>query len=277
MEFGLSNMADVIIAVMGLDGAIEGEEGDAIASDSNGDRERIELPSWQLEYLRKVRAAGKPLILVLTGGSPIAVPEDIADAILFAWYPGEQGGRAVADIIFGDTVPSGKLPITFPASTEQLPPYEDYSMKGRTYRYMTEKPLYPFGFGLSYTSFSFDSLELSASSVSAGGGVRALVKVSNTGGRDADEVVQIYVSKDEKGAGDPAFSLRAFRRISIPAGKTLTAEFELPSEAFESVNEAGDSVLVPGGYTVIAADAAPLLVAAEKGAPPPASGKITVV
>jgi beta-glucosidase len=276
-EFGLSNMADIIIAVMGLDGAIEGEEGDAIASDSNGDRERIELPPWQLEYLRKVKAAGKPLILVLTGGSPIAIPEDIADAVLFAWYPGERGGEAVADIIFGDTVPSGKLPVTFPASTEDLPPYEDYRMKGRTYRYMTRKPLYPFGFGLSYTGFRFDSLELSAPSVAAGGSVKALVKVSNTGKRDADEVIQIYVSKDERTPDDPAFSLRAFRRVSIPAGKTVSAEFELPAGAFESVNEAGESVLVPGAYTVIAADAAPLPVAAEKGAPVPLSAKLTVV
>jgi beta-glucosidase len=276
-EFGLSNKADIIIAVMGLDGAIEGEEGDAIASDSNGDRERIELPPWQLEYLRKVRAVGKPLILVLTGGSPIAIPEDIADAVLFVWYPGEQGGQAVADIIFGDTVPSGKLPITFPASTDDLPPYEDYRMEGRTYRYMTKKPLYPFGFGLSYTAFRFDSLELSAPSVAAGGGVKALVKLSNTGKRDADEVIQIYVSKDEKAAGDPAFSLRAFKRVSIPAGKTVSAEFELPSGAFESVNEAGDSVLVPGSYTVIAADAAPLPVSTEKGAPAPVSAKLTVL
>jgi beta-glucosidase len=276
-EFGLSNMADIIIAVMGLDGAIEGEEGDAIASDSNGDRERIELPPWQLEYLRKVRATGKPLILVLTGGSPIAIPEDIADAVLFAWYPGERGGEAVADIIFGDTVPSGKLPVTFPGSTEDLPPYDDYSMKGRTYRYMTRKPLYPFGFGLSYTGFSFEGLELSVPSVSAGGSVKALVKVRNTGGRDADEVIQIYVSKDEKAAGDPASSLRAFRRVSIPAGKTANAEFELPSGAFESVNEEGDSVLLPGNYTVIAADAAPLPVSVEKGAPEPRSAKVTVI
>ncbi|MCL2271040.1 MAG: glycoside hydrolase family 3 C-terminal domain-containing protein, partial [Treponema sp.] len=143
MEFGSAGAIDLVIAVMGLDGAIEGEEGDAIASDSNGDRMYIELPPWQLKFLQKVKAAGKPVILVLTGGSPIAIPEDIADAIIFAWYPGEQGGKAVADIIFGDVVPSGKLPITFPASTDQLPPYDDYSMKGRTYRYMTEKPLYP--------------------------------------------------------------------------------------------------------------------------------------
>ena len=279
-EFGQANIADIIIAVMGLDGAIEGEEGDAIASDSNGDRTYIELPPWQINFLQKVRAAGKPVILVLTGGSPIAIPEDIADAVIFAWYPGELGGKAVADIIFGDVVPSGKLPITFPASTEQLPPYEEYSMKGRTYRYMTEKPLYPFGFGLSYTSFRFDSLTLSAPSIPAAApadaSVKAFIKLSNTGKRDAEEVVQIYVAKDERGADDPLFSLRAFRRVFVPAGKAVTAEFVLPASAFETVNDEGDSVLLPGSYTVIAADAAPVSVSVEKGAPSPVKAKITV-
>jgi beta-glucosidase len=276
-EFGQANAADIFIAVMGLDGAIEGEEGDAIASETNGDRTYIELPPWQIDFLQKVRKAGKPLILVLTGGSPIAIPEDIADAVIFAWYPGELGGKAVADIIFGDVVPSGKLPVTFPASTEQLPPYEEYAMKGRTYRYMTEKPLYPFGFGLSYTSFRFDSVTLSAPSISASASVKAKVSLSNTGKRDADEVVQIYISKDERGADDPLFSLRAFRRVSVPAGKSVTAEFVLPAAAFETVNAEGDSVLLPGSYTVIAADAAPVPVSVEKGAPAPVKAKITVV
>jgi len=277
-EFGQANAADIIIAVMGLDGAIEGEEGDAIASDSNGDRTYIELPPWQINFLQKVRKAGKPVILVLTGGSPIAIPEDIADAVIFAWYPGELGGKAVADIIFGDVVPSGKLPITFPVSTKQLPPYEEYSMKGRTYRYMTEKPLYPFGFGLSYTSFRFDSLVLSAPSIPAAAtaSVKAKVTLSNTGKLDADEVVQIYVSRDERGADEPLSSLRSFRRVFVPAGKSVTAEFDLPAAAFETVNAEGESVLLPGSYTVIAADAAPVPVSVEKGAPSPVTAKITV-
>jgi beta-glucosidase len=275
-EFGQANAADIIIAVMGLDGAIEGEEGDAIASDSNGDRTSIELPPWQLKFLQKVRKAGKPVILVLTGGSPIAIPEDIADAVIFAWYPGEQGGQAVADIIFGDVSPSGKLPITFPASTEQLPPYDDYAMKGRTYRYQTTTPLYPFGFGLSYTTFRFDSITLSAPRIAAGGSVKAVVTVSNTGKRDADEVVQLYISKDNRGADDPLSSLRGFRRVHIGAGKSAAVEFELNAAAFESINADGESVLPPGSYTVIAADAAPLPVSVEKGAPAPVSAKITV-
>ena len=276
MTFGQANPADIIIAVMGLDGAIEGEEGDAIASDSNGDRASIELPPWQLQFLQAIRAAGKSVILILTGGSPIAIPEDIADAIIFAWYPGELGGRAVADIIFGDVVPSGKLPITFPASTVQLPPYEDYSMKGRTYRYMTEKPLYPFGFGLSYTSFRFDSISLSAQSMSPNDTVTAAVTVSNTGKRDADEVVQIYIVKDDRGADDPLSSLKAFRRVSVPSGKSVTVEFELPAAAFETITAAGEPALIPGSYTVIAADSSPVSASTEKGAPAPVSAKVRV-
>ena len=277
VHYGEANVSDVVIAVMGLDGAMEGEEGDAIASDSNGDRNTIELPPWQLKFLKAVRNAGKKIILVLTGGSPIAFPEDIADAVIFAWYPGESGGKAVADVIFGDVVPSGKLPITFPASTSQLPPYEDYSMKGRTYRYMTEKPQYPFGFGLSYTSFRFDSITLSESVISSGGSVKASVSVTNTGKIDADEVVQVYISRDGRSENEPVASLRGFRRVFIPAGKGKTVEFELPSTAFETVNEEGEYQLLPGSYTVIAADAAPVPVSVEKGASIPVSAKIKVV
>ena len=171
---------------------------------------------------------------------------------------------------------SGKLPITFPASTAQLPPYEDYSLKGRTYRYMTEKPLYPFGFGLSYTGFRFDSIALSGQEISAGKSLKATVKLSNTGKRDADEVVQIYIAHDERGEDDPLSSLRAFRRVFVPAGKSVNLEFELPAEAFESINAEGDSVLLPGSCTVIASDAAPVPVALEKGAPAPVSAKVRV-
>ncbi|MDR0301001.1 MAG: glycoside hydrolase family 3 C-terminal domain-containing protein [Treponema sp.] len=274
--YGEANFTDIVIAVMGLDGAMEGEEGDAIASDSNGDRNTIELPEWQLRYLKTIRNAGKKIVLVLTGGSPVAFPEDIADAVIFAWYPGELGGKAVADIIFGDVVPSGKLPITFPASTEQLPPYEDYSMKGRTYRYMTEKPLYPFGFGLSYTTFRFDSINLSAPSISAGGSVKVKVTVTNTGKKDADEVVQLYISKDNRGADEPVTTLRGFQRVFIPAGKPKTVEFDLFAQAFETVNADGDDVLLPGSYTIIAADSAPVPVSVEKGASAPVSEKIMI-
>ncbi|MDR0556921.1 MAG: glycoside hydrolase family 3 C-terminal domain-containing protein [Treponema sp.] len=273
---GMAESADVVIAVFGLDNAMEGEEGDVIASDSKGDRNAIELPDHQLAYLRALKNRGKPIVLALTGGSAIAIPEDIADAILFVWYPGERGGDAVADIIFGDTTPSGKLPVTFPASTSQLPPYEDYAMKGRTYRYMTEKPLFPFGFGLSYTTFAFSDLALSEETLSKGGSVEVAVNVANTGSRDGDEVVQLYIVRDDRTADDPSSSLRAFKRVSIPAGRQARAAFTLDSSAFESVNDKGESVLLPGSYTVIAADAAPLAVSVEKGAAKPVSAKIVI-
>ncbi|GHV05638.1 glycosyl hydrolase [Spirochaetia bacterium] len=278
-QFGIlspSDQANMVIAVFGLDNAMEGEEGDAIASDSNGDRDTIELPPWQIDSLRKVRAAGKPVILILTGGSAVAFPEDVADAIIFAWYPGEEGGTAVANIIFGDTNPSGKLPVTFPASTDQLPPYDDYAMKGRTYRYMEQKPQYPFGFGLSYTTFRIDSLELSSPTIAAGGSVTARVGLTNAGSRDGDEVLQLYIARDKRGSDDPITSLRAFRRVFVPAGKSLSVEVVLPASAFESVNTDGEQVLVSGSYTVTAADAAPVPAAAEKGAVKPVSAKIEI-
>ncbi|MCL2478710.1 MAG: glycoside hydrolase family 3 C-terminal domain-containing protein, partial [Treponema sp.] len=268
--------ADIIVAVYGIDGVIEGEEGEAIASDSNGDRETIELPPWQLKYLRRLRKSGKKLVLVLTGGSAIAFPPDIADAILFAWYPGEEGGKAVADIIFGDVNPSGKLPVTFPVSTAQLPPFEDYSMKGRTYRYMKEAPLYPFGFGLSYTTFRFDSMETSAKEVKQGSKIKVKAAITNTGNRDAVETVQFYVSRDGAGSGEPAVSLRGFCKISVNAGKTASAEIELASSAFETVNADGDYVLLPGSYTITAANAAPVPGAVESGAARPVTVKIQI-
>ncbi|MDR0639000.1 MAG: glycoside hydrolase family 3 C-terminal domain-containing protein [Spirochaetaceae bacterium] len=268
---------DVVIACFGLDSAIEGEEGDTIASTSNGDRDTIELPPWQLAYLRNLRQSAKKVILVLTSGSPVAVPPDLADSILYSWYPGERGGEAVANIIFGDAVPSGKLPITVPEKTEDLPPYEDYAMKGRTYRYMEKKPLYPFGFGLSYTTFRFDNITLSGGTIMRGGTVKAVVRVTNTGTIDAEEVVQVYISKDKREADDPAASLRAFKRAAIAAGKQASIEFTLNAADFESVNQAGESALVPGVYTVTAADAAPLPVSVERGAAEPVSAKITAV
>jgi beta-glucosidase len=273
---GMAEKADVVIAVFGLDNAMEGEEGDVIASDYKGDREYIELPPWQLAYLRALKSRGKPVVLVLTGGSAIAFPEDLADAVLYAWYPGEKGGEALADIIFGDLAPSGHLPITLPASTAQLPPYEDYSMQGRTYRYMREEPLYPFGFGLSYTSFKFSELKLSKNTLKAGETVDVKVEFSNTGSRAGEDVVQLYVVKDQREPGEAACALRAFKRVSLEPGAQGTVSFTLPASAFASVNTEGEAVLVPGTYTVIVADAAPLPVAVKRGAATPVRAKMVL-
>lgn len=280
---GMAEQADLVIACFGLDNAMEGEEGDAIASAAKGDRDEIELPEWQLSYLRALSERGTPIVLILTGGSPIAIPEDIAEAILFAWYPGEQGGEAVANVLFGAVSPSGKLPITFPASTDQLPPYEDYAMAGRTYRYMTEEPLWPFGFGLSYAKFRFDSIKVVNATLRAGPvaelappetAVTVEVTVTNEGTRDADEIVQIYVEKAEREADDPACTLRDFRRVTIPAGKTVTVRFPLDRAAFASVLKSGDEAVLPGAYRVVACDAAPLPVSVAKGASAPVRAEV---
>ncbi|GAB6089376.1 glycoside hydrolase family 3 C-terminal domain-containing protein [Spirochaeta dissipatitropha] len=274
---GMAEAADLVIAVFGNDNAIEGEEGDAIASHARGDRTDIELPPWQLEYLQQMRDRGTPVILVLTGGSPIAIPEDIADAVIFAWYPGEQGGTAIADVIFGDVTPSGKLPITFPKSTNQLPPYEDYAMEGRTYRYLREEPLYPFGFGLSYTSFSFDSMSCDCESIQEGTEITVKVTVSNTGDNAGDEVVQLYVQAEDQQPEQANFSLRAYERVHIPQQESRTVEFRLKARDFETVNEKGERILISGAYRIIAANCAPFKSATEKGAAVPISKECRVV
>jgi len=241
--------ADVCIAVMGLNGLVEGEEGAAIASEHKGDRKDIRLPQSQIDFLKKIKAQGKgnPLVVVITGGSPIAIPEiyDIADAVLYVWYPGEEGGTAVGNILFGDAVPSGRLPFTVPKSVNDLPPYEDYSMKGRTYKYMEKEPLFPFGFGLSYSKFEYSKMNIGAG---PDGKITANVTISNTGKFDAEEVAQMYTSSPLAGKGDPFYSLVAFQRVSVPAGQSKVVQFELPEKAFMEVNEAGKRVLRKGEY-----------------------------
>ena len=161
-----------------------------------GDRFDVSLPANQVAFVKKMRENARKLVVVVLSGSPVAMPEvhEVADAVVFAWYPGMEGGRAIADVLFGDAVPSGRLPLTFPKSMDQLPPYEDYSMEGRTYRFMKEEPLYPFGFGLSTTTFSYGPLELSQATIGPDGELTASVSVSNQGELAGDEVVQLYVS-----------------------------------------------------------------------------------
>ncbi|AUP80582.1 glycoside hydrolase family 3 C-terminal domain-containing protein [Flavivirga eckloniae] len=243
---GEAGQSDVCIAVMGISALLEGEEGEALASSEKGDRTNIKLPQNQIDYIKKIKSqTEKPLVLVLTGGSPIAIPElhDIVEAILFVWYPGEEGGNAVADVLFGDVAPSGKLPITFPKSVDQLPPYEDYNMKGRTYKYMTEEPLYPFGFGLSYTSFEYKDLKIDDN-------YKATVKVTNTGKIDSEEVVQLYISSPLAGSKDPIYDLKSFKRIFIKAGETQSVTFNLSKETFNQFDDEGKEVTRKGDYTI---------------------------
>ena len=257
---GEAKSADACIAVMGISGLIEGEEGESLASATKGDRLDLDMPSNQLNFLKKLKeGSDKPLIVVMTGGSPIAMPEveELADAILWIWYPGQEGGNAVADVIFGDQVPSGKLPITFPVSDEQLPDYEDYSMEGRTYRYMTEKPLYPFGYGLSYSEFRFNDLHLDTEEISADGSLTVSVEVRNSGEFDAEEVVQLYVSVPDPENNQPLWSLKDFERVTVNEGGMAKISFELDSRDLEQFDEEGKASVVPGNYTVYVGNGSP--------------------
>ncbi len=161
------------------------------------------------------------MVLVLTGGSPIALGdlEDLMEAIVYVWYPGQEGGKAVADVLFGDVAPSGKLPLTFPKSLEQLPPFEDYDMTGRTYRYATEEPLFPFGFGLSYTRFTYSDLTLDKTTIPAGESLSLRCTLTNSGSVEADEVAQIYLSDLEASTVVPLHSLIGFQRVQLKAGR----------------------------------------------------------
>jgi beta-glucosidase len=273
---GMAEAADVVIACFGLDNAMEGEEGESVASECKGDRMHIELPQWQLDYLKAIHDRGTPVVLVLTGGAPIAFPYDIADAILFAWYPGEEGGNAVADCIFGKTIPSGHLPVTFPKATADLPPYEDYRMKNRTYRYSEKEPLFPFGFGLSYTEFIFSTVTVSEKTIHTGMSLTVLVTVQNTGSIDADEVVQLYITKKNRNTDDPRCSLRRFSRIHIKQGESVQVPFTLSDTDFTSINEQGESVLVPGLYTLTAGECAPVMDCRKLGASSPVTAEISV-
>jgi len=251
---------EATIVVLGISQLMEGEEGESLASPYKGDRLNLNLPSNQLEYLRKLKAGhDNPVIVVMTGGSPITMPEveELADAILWAWYPGQEGGYAVADLIFGDAVPSGKLPLTFPASVDQLPPYEDYSMKERTYRYMTASPLYPFGYGMSYTDFVFNDLFLDKEEMAEDETLTVSVKLKNSGEREADEVVQLYLSAPDPDGIQPRWSLKDFKRVSLNSGASVTVSFELDPSSLEQFNEEGEAVVVPGQYTVYIGNGSP--------------------
>jgi beta-glucosidase len=264
--------ADAVIAVMGLSPDLEGEEGDAIDSTEKGDRESIMLPDNQLEYLRKLHHTGTPVILVLGGGSPIALGDvaELVDAVLFVWIPGEEGGKALGNVIFGNTSPSGKLPITFPRSTQDLPPYEDYAMEGRTYKFIKSEPLFPFGFGLSYTTFAYDEISLSSAKIETGSSLNCSVKVSNTGSRKAEEAVQIYISDLEASTRVPQSRLCGFRRIALPPGQSERVTFRVSPEMMCIVDEDGNEFIEAGRFRLSVGGSSPGTRSRELGASEPA-------
>ncbi len=266
---GVAAESDVTIACIGISQLIEGEEGESIMSRHYGDREEIGLPQNQIDFIKKMRENSEKLVVVVTGGSAIAIPEvyELADAVIYAWYPGEQGGMAVGNTLFGRSNPSGKLPVTFPYSTEDLPPYEDYDMTNRTYRYMEKEPLFPFGFGLSYTSFSYGDPSLSASTLAAGESATLSVEVRNDGPHAGEEVVQLYITAPETDVPLPHYSLKGFQRVALQAGESKTVRFDLPDDLLMTVNAQGQKVLNPGEYRISVGGSVPSQRSLDLGAP----------
>ena len=239
-----------VVFVGGIASSLEGEEMPVdIDGFKGGDRTHIELPKVQRDFLKALKQAGKQVIFVNCSGSCIALqPEtETCDAILQAWYPGQEGGTAVADVLFGDYNPSGKLPVTFYKNSSQLPDYEDYSMRGRTYRYFTDA-LFPFGYGLSYTSFEMRNEKLEMRN---GGSGTLSVEVANTGKRDGTEIVQLYIRNLQDPDG-PLKSLRAFQRVSVKAGQTATVKLTLDNKSFEFWDPETNTMRVkPGKYEIL--------------------------
>ncbi len=244
--------ADLVIAVLGITSELEGEEMPVEEEGfKGGDRTSLNLPKPEEDLLEAVAATGKPVVLVLANGSALAVnwANQHVNAIVESWYPGEEGGAAIAETLSGKNNPAGRLPVTFYTGVEQLPPFEDYAMKGRTYRYFEGKPLYPFGYGLSYTTFSYSGLTLPKTAITAGDPLTAEVTVTNTGTRAGDEVAQLYLSFPNV-PGAPLRALRGFKRVHLKPGEAQKVSFELKERDFSMVSEAGEPIIAEGSYSV---------------------------
>lgn len=274
----MAQSADLAIVCVGNSSFLEGEEGESLLSEQNGDRTCISLPASQINYIKELAIHSVKIVLVVTGGSPIAFGEveDMVDAILFVWYPGMEGGRAVADVLFGDVVPSGKLPITFPKSLDQLPPFDNYSMEGRTYRYMSEEPLYPFGFGLSYSKFTYSDLQLDKRIVAPGDSLHVNFTLTNSGTSDAAEVAQFYLSDLYASTIIPFHHLVGFERVSLQAGEARTLSFTITPEMMSFINDDGKLILEPGEFRLEVGGCSPSQRGQELGAPKPVMAKFAV-
>lgn len=244
--------ADAVVMCLGLDANIEGEEGDVSNVYAGGDKPHLNLPGLQQELLEAVHKTGKPIILVLLAGSALAVTwaDQHIPAIIQGWYPGASGGRAIASLIFGDYSPSGRLPVTFYRTTEELPDFRDYSMENRTYRYMKQEALYPFGYGLSYTRFEYSDLKLSSAKISRGSNIDASVRVKNTGDLASDEIVQMYLKDVDASCRVPKHHLCGVRRIHLLPGEEKIISFRIAAEKMALIDEEGNSVLEPGLFEV---------------------------
>lgn len=241
--------SDVVIAVVGLDATLEGEEGDTGNEYGSGDKPNLNLPGLQPDIIRIAKESGKPVIVVLLAGSAMALSweDEHVDAILDGFYPGAQGGAAIAEILFGGANPEGKLPITFYQTTEELPEFTDYAMKGRTYRYMENEALYPFGYGLSYTTYAYGDLEC-VKPFDAQDGITLQVTVTNTGDREGTETLQVYVKAKREGTPNP--QLKYVKKITLKPGESVTEEIHLSPEAFMLYDEKGNFTLEKGAYDI---------------------------
>jgi len=276
---GMAQSADLTIACVGSSPLLEGEEGESLLTPNNGDRHGISLPASQVKFIKQLARHGARIVLVVTGGSPLALGEveGLVEAILFVWYPGQEGGKAVADVLFGDVSPAGRLPLTFPKSLDQLPPFEDYRMEGRTYRTMTQEPLYPFGFGLSYGRFAYADLSLEEPEISAGKSLSVSVKVSNTGERAAAEVAQFYLSDLEASAPVPLHHLVGFERVLLEPGESRRLQFTLTPEMMSFFDEHGELKLEAGAFRLEVGGCSPGKRGLELGAPTPVTATFHVI
>jgi beta-glucosidase len=243
---------DVIIVCVGLDSSLEGEEGDAYNAFASGDKLDLELPDVQKDLLAALYQTGKPLIVVLCAGSAINLSpaHENANAVINAWYPGEMGGKAFAQLIFGDYSPSGRLPVTFYKTSEELPDFSNYSMAGRTYRYLENEPLYPFGYGLSYTTFDYSNIIADTSRIKDEEIVTLNFELTNTGCYDGYEKVQVYVSPLNPSVKTPRWQLKAFNAVKLKKGEGVSVTIYLPLNAFSLVDDHGNRFVEDGLYRI---------------------------
>ena len=251
--------ADVAVVCLGLDASLEGEEGDASNEFVSGDKPDLKLPGNQETLLKEVRKTGTPVVLALFSGSALAVgwADDHVEAIVQAWYPGAQGGRAVASLLFGDYSPSGRLPVTFYRSDRDLPDFEDYSMENRTYRFFGGMPLYPFGYGLCYTRFEYSHISVNRASVEEGNSVEVRAAVRNAGSFESDEIVQLYLQDLEAGTRVPKRQLAGFRRVHLKPGETAEVVFPVTARQMALIDDAGNCILEPGVFRVFVGGSQP--------------------
>ena len=251
--------ADVLVAVVGLTSDLEAEESPVqIPGFKGGDKTSLDIPADQQALLEEAKATGKPLVVVTMNGSPINLSwaKANADAILEAWYPGEAGGLAVANVLSGKTNPAGRLPLTFYRSVDDLPPFDDYRMQGRTYRYFTGTPVYPFGYGLSYTSFAYGPLHVEPAAGGAQNGIRVTTTLRNTGSRAGDEVAQLYLDFPDQ-PGTPNIALRGFQRVHLQPGEARQLTFDLSPRDLSAVTPDGQRLVMPGAYRVFVGSGQP--------------------